>query len=660
MLYPDTKVAVTKITAILPLLFLTLLFSALYLSPAHASDTLAQQRELYQRATSALARGDRVEFQALKSRLTAYPLYPYLDYAQYTADLPGIPADAISRFLAENIDSPLADRLRHQWLESLRRQDRRSDFLTFYNPQKATVEQRCYFHYLKYLAGEKESSIAAGIELWVEGKSQPNACDPLFAELVNGGHITEAVAWRRYSSAVLNHEFRLANYIERFFTSAAYRQQAKNLVAADRQPTTLGNDSLFSVYSPEILAVIAHGLSHLASSDAPLALKHWQYYQHNHSFDASDETLVLSSLVRQLFNQGHITAADNLLREAISKVSPTVPDWRLQQAIKSSQWTTVVELSSWLPQPLADSPRWRYWRARALELSNTGKQDQDEVKHLYNLLAQERTFYGFLASEKLGRPYQMQHQPVAIPDEQLDSLANSAGFLRIRELVHHQDLVSARREWLYQLQGKPQESWIAAARLAQRWEWHHQAITSMIQANYWDDVDIRFPLAWRENFARSASACNIPLHLLFALSRQESSFEPSIASPAGARGLMQLMPATAQETAKRHGVPYRGVQDLNNPALNIQLGSHYYRQMLDRFDNNRILATAAYNAGPGRVQGWLRQSAGTLPFDAWIEVIPFAETRNYVQNVLAFSMIYAHHLDSDAPMLSEAEKNVRL
>ncbi|KJS08304.1 MAG: hypothetical protein VR73_05605 [Gammaproteobacteria bacterium BRH_c0] len=640
--------------------FAALLFFLLSPFSALASDKLDQQRELYGRATQAIARGDKNEFLTLKNSLKDYPLYAYLEYAEYSADLARIPANTIQRFLTDNEDTPLAGRLRHRWLEHLRHQDRRSDYLTFYHPEQASVEQRCYFYQLNYLDGEIDSAAEGGVELWQEGKSQPNACDPLFASLISGGHISEAVAWRRYSSAVLNHDYALANYVMRFFASADYQQRAKNLIAVDRQPSLVGNYSLFTTHTPEVLSVIAHALSHLATSNAPQALTHWKHYRQAYTFADSDTTLVVTSLVRNLFRQGHTTDADNILRDAINQVDATLPDWRLQQAIKSGHWAKIVEISSWLPQPLADSSRWRYWRARALELNGEGPQQQDEITALYTLLAEERSFYGFLASDTLGRHYEMQHKPVPISTEQLEALANSPAFRRIRELVYHQDLPSARREWFYQLQGQPPENWIAAARLARRWGWHHQAIISMIQAEYWNDVELRFPLPWRENFASSASARNIPLHLLFALSRQESSFEPTIVSPSGARGLMQLMPPTALETARRHGVPYRGIQDLSDPARNIQLGSHYYRQMLDRFNNNRILATAAYNAGPGRVNSWLRQSAGTLPYDAWIETIPFAETRNYVQNVLAFSMIYAHHLNSDAPMLSAAEKSARL
>jgi soluble lytic murein transglycosylase len=118
---------------------------------------------------------------------------------------------------------------------------------------------------------------------------------------------------------------------------------------------------------------------------------------------------------------------------------------------------------------------------------------------------------------------------------------------------------------------------------------------------------------------------------------------------------MQLMPATGRETATRAGLRIND-QDLLRPEINIQLGSRYLAQLLNDFDGNRALAAAAYNAGPNRVRQWLRQTSDNpLPLDAWIETIPFAETRNYVQNVLAFSVIYAYRMGQSTRFLNEQE-----
>src|SRR5690606_32567598 len=223
----------------------------------------------------------------------------------------------------------------------------------------------CHYQLINYRRGERQQSLPAALVLWQVGKSQPNACDPLFDRLIADGHIDEEVAWKRYVNALLDHQYRLAAYVERFFTSDAYRQRAMNLMAVDRQPATVGNYALLREYSPETLAVLAHGLIHLAQQDAPAALRHWQHYRQHHTFAAGDEKLVTGTLVRNLFAQGHGAAADQLLRDAITLVDARVLDWRLQQAIKAAQWASVVEWSNTLPPAVADSSRWRYWRARA-------------------------------------------------------------------------------------------------------------------------------------------------------------------------------------------------------------------------------------------------------------------------------------------------------
>ena len=119
---------------------------------------------------------------------------------------------------------------------------------------------------------------------------------------------------------------------------------------------------------------------------------------------------------------------------------------------------------------------------------------------------------------------------------------------------------------------------------------------------------------------------------------------------------MQLMPATARETAGKLGVPYRNEQQLFDPAMNIRLGSAYLKRLLDVYDGNRILAAAAYNAGPGRVKRW-REQSDNKPMDVWVESIPYRETRNYVQNVLSFDLIYQHKLQQPLRFMSERELN---
>jgi soluble lytic murein transglycosylase len=133
--------------------------------------------------------------------------------------------------------------------------------------------------------------------------------------------------------------------------------------------------------------------------------------------------------------------------------------------------------------------------------------------------------------------------------------------------------------------------------------------------------------------------------LVLAVARQESLFDPVARSSAGAMGLMQLMPGTAQIVSRQLGEDYAATRLVRDPDYNVRLGSHYLGQQLLRFGNEPVLALAAYNAGPGRVTQWLEQNGdprGDDPYRLvdWIELIPFSETRNYVQRVLEGRSMY--------------------
>ncbi|KOR28629.1 hypothetical protein TI03_04285, partial [Achromatium sp. WMS1] len=178
----------------------------------------------------------------------------------------------------------------------------------------------------------------------------------------------------------------------------------------------------------------------------------------------------------------------------------------------------------------------------------------------------------------------------------------------------------------------------AAANLANVWHWHDQAIITLARSDFWDDLDLRFPLKHLKLVKQAAQDNTIAPAWIFAIMRQESIFAQDAVSPAGARGLMQLMWPTAQQVAGEIGLPLPDTTALLDPSVNIKLGSHYLNKVLQRFDNNIVLATAAYNAGPNRVNRWLPKR--TMEAEIWVENIPFKETRTYVQRVMAYILLY--------------------
>ena len=631
--------------------------------PPDASDTtgnrearLKEQRHLYQQVKRSLDSGSLRQFEQHQANLADYPLYPYLEYSRISRHLNVDNREAVDRFLTHHADTWMAGIVRRNWLDLLYGKRLWHEFIRYYEPESANTQTQCHYYFARYQVGDREEALRGGLKLWTVGQSQPKACDPLFKLLISEQRIDNNIAWERYTLAILNHQYALARYIEGFFTNDTFRELARKYQSLDRNPTQVGHYDLISAQIPEVLSVIEHGIRHLAAGNATLAMKHWARYQQSHPFDDAARTRVLPDLVRGLYQQGHASIATDYLYAQIDVADEGLVEWVLRQHIAKADWPTLIRLIEALPPALKEKERWSYWLARAQLLHSTDSSVLDEAKTRLRAISGLRSFYGFLACDWIGAPYQMQHQPVAVSEAEISAMATLPTMQRVRELRLINDELNARREWYNLGQSFDSRQWQTAARIAQRWAWHGEAILAMTRAEYWNDIDIRFPMPYLDKFEQYAKARGLPLPLVLAVARQESAFRAAVASPAGARGLMQLMPATASDTARKHKIPLQHASELSDPGLNIQLGTLYYQGVLKRFGGNRILASAAYNAGPHRVDRWLKNSGGKLPFDAWVETIPFNETRQYVQNVLAFAIIYAHHLGVDATLLQPTER----
>lgn len=617
---------------------------------------LEKQRQLYKKVKSDLQRGSTASFAEHHDTLKAYPLYPYLQYTRISEDIKLSNEGDVTYFLNNFSDVPATKTLRKRWLQLLYKKQRWQLFISYYAPASAATAQQCQYQYARYKSGFQDAALHDALALWAVGKSQPQACDPLFKLLTDKNKITEAVAWQRYTLAVRNHKFQLARYIDRFFISRQYRDKAAFYLAVDRKPAQVGNYTMLGEDSAENRALIEHGIAHLARQRATEAMKHWARYRQSHSFDVAAQKRMLPHLVKGLHKQKYEAAALGYLNDNIALANSKLLEWQLRTLLRAEQWLVLKEWIATLPKPIRDEQRWRYWQARAQLMTSSHTDIIDAAKTTFRELSRFRSFYGFLASDRVANPYRMAEKPLLPNVADVDALANTPAMLRVRELFVQDENFSARREWYGATKNLASDQWLVAAQLADQKHWYPQAVQAMAAAKYWDDINIRFPQAYRPAFEKQARNVDLPLTLLFAISRQESAFAADVTSPAGARGLMQLMPATAKQVARQHSIRYNSQQQLFDPEKNISLGSRYFKDMMLRFANNRILSIASYNAGPHRVATWQEKTAGKLPYDVWIETIPYSETRQYVQNVLAYTLIFAHHLELDQPLLSPAEK----
>jgi len=196
------------------------------------------------------------------------------------------------------------------------------------------------------------------------------------------------------------------------------------------------------------------------------------------------------------------------------------------------------------------------------------------------------------------------------------------------------------------------------AQLAAEQGWHRMAIDAANRAKAWNALDLRFPTPYEETFKHHGSVQRVPSTELMAIARRESAFFPQARSPVGARGLMQIMPATGKQVAASLGRRHSG-SDLYEVEHNVLLGSAYYRQLLDRFDGNRVFALTAYNAGPHRVDRWRHEPGEGVPVEVWIETIPYRETRNYVQAVLSYNVVFQYLMGDSNSLLTSLERQAQ-
>jgi soluble lytic murein transglycosylase len=300
---------------------------------------------------------------------------------------------------------------------------------------------------------------------------------------------------------------------------------------------------------------------------------------------------------------------------------------------------------------LADAPGGRafrgpalYWRARAIEQVR----DRAAAEPIYAKVLAEapRSYYGMLASRRIGRvPDGPRKAPAAtLPAKPEDAVATDPGFARV-DLLRRIGLVEYAWE---ELEDVVQASVGDHARLYGasaayvREERYHMALRIVrrhfgtlavsgdpaLPRAFWEII---YPLGWRNEVAEAARRSGLDPYLVAAVVREESSYYPRAVSPAGARGLMQLMPATARPMADLRGLAFEGGSLLDDPRANLDMGAAFLAGLIKEFGDPR-LALAAYNAGPKRAREWWK-SRRTNDMEAWVEQIPYDETRLYVKRV---------------------------
>jgi soluble lytic murein transglycosylase len=579
--------------------------------------------------------------------LEAYVIHDYLVGARLRRNLavnPGEDLDiAIDSFLRAHAGQPVARAVRRDWLTNLADRKRWNWFL----PRSADAAEPQLI--CDRLAGRLATGDTAGLAQdalarWSLPQKPPEECNAVFAWLRTQGQLTAARAEDRTRAALAADNARLAR---EFVADVPATRSAPLLqwIQLLDAPKAVIAELATNPATPVEAEALAAGFNRLSIGDStaastllPTLLKR------------PDMTPALQS---RLQRSAALGAAYGRAPNAIAAFSDlaadpndaAVQEWRVRSALWAGDLAKALKWIDEMPLTLSSQPRWRYWRARAVAATSAAA-----AEPLYAQIAGMRDYYGYLAADRLNQRYNLAIRLSPDDAESQAALAADPGLVRAHALFDCDMADDAAAEWAAVLGAAKPAVKIQAAHLASRWGWYAQSIASLAQAGEWDDVPLRYPRPYAAIVADASKETQVPGDWIYAIMRQESLFRKDAVSRADARGLMQMQPATAAAVARRWHLPVPNGESLFDPSIAVNLGAVYVRELLDRHKGQLDQSLAAYNAGPLSVARWL--PANALDADIWIENIPYAETRAYVQHILEHIVAFATMRDAEPPRLS--------
>lgn len=592
-------------------------------------------------AFAAAARG-----QTVPAHMSGHPAYGWVEFTALRRNLATLPASQADAFMQRYRGQAVAEVFREEWLRALHRRQDWAGIRAAWAPTIGNTALRCIELDARQRLGAADArwdqEVAA---IWTSsGNSLPDECDAPFAAATTRGSLTPALRWQRLELAA-------AEWNPAVMRSAAAglsggeRALAEDYAAFVQAPH---NRALLWPKTPRSRLVASHGLAKLGREDPDAAEARLPALAQALGFDDSERGRVLHQIALWTVASYLPRSAERLAAVPLTAYDERLHEWQVREAITRSDWKTALAAIQRMPPTQRNDSRWTYFAGRMHELLGEAQAARTQLTRA----AREATFHGFLAADRLGQPYAL--CPLELPADAAvrARVANRPEMVRAMALFGADRPGWATREWNAALETFSDAERRIAVAVAQDHGWFDRAVFSLgRQPEETRYYTLRFPLHHDDLIRAEARRHNLDPAWIAAEIRAESTFNPRARSPADARGLMQVIPATGQAVARRLGEPWGGAESLYDAAVSIRLGTAYLREMKERYGLPYV-AIAAYNAGPAPTRRWMEQRPGMDP-DLWIETISYRETREYVARVLAFSVIYDWRLHGAAVPVSE-------
>lgn len=619
---------VTRITAT------AILIWALLFVPGISVAAIEQDREWFLQAHRALQQDNLKTFKQLRARLDSYPLTPYLDIWFTHKQLDKGNDLAVEKALRQHREIPEVRELHDARIRKFAKHGQWPDVARHLNDFPGTASRLPVIAIAsQWHMGQKKEALEWFSKRWQQAKKIPDYISPVFQAWKRLGHPTNADRWQRIAMYAKRNKWSKAKQLARPM-SEKDRQWVNYWQSMQRNPARALNRWQQNMPVWMAQAILSDGLNRISRSDA---LEAWQALQ-------KLETVISKQLgegaVAGIRRRIALRAARQYLQVAADWLDG-LPErlkneetraWQARLHILFHDWQRLQQVIAAMPPGQQLQSRWVYWRARSLE--KTG--DKQAAESLFADLATSRGYYSFLSAEHLSRPLIIEATEIEVPEAIRQGLLQNPAIERTYEWLQLGKMLKASREWDIIFADASPEQWRAAAYLAASWGWYDRTIQAAYRAGEHNALIDRFPMAFEPQVLKAAKKTGLKPELIWSIIRQESAFNQRAVSRAGARGLMQLMPRTARDVARRHKLSSK---NLFSPARNIRLGTLYLSEMKKRFGGNPALAAAAYNAGSRRVSSWLKRTP-FIEAEAWIEAIPYNQTRRYVQQIMAYISVY--------------------
>lgn len=607
-------------------------------APASAA-TRDAQRHNFQQAVSAINAGDMATFYAMESKLRNYVLHDHLRFllaerAIEKGELSAAKHKAL-QYEAEFHGTSLAWRIMRSYRERLR-EDEQWQMLLDSAALPSAPGMLCETLRAKEQLGLLQSSDANLVSQW-EKRTWAADCEWVVQRHLAAGTVSAKNLWQHVYALMDRGRLQSTEEFKKHFNS---RDQAliQAWIVGHEQPEQALQGTRWHDNTELNRRVFKHLISRLSRQDAAKARLYWGEAHREKRYD----TLTRNEVARQL----SLRAASDYFPDAIdwfrwlpadSQDKRTRAE-RVRLAVRLGRWQEVLDAIAVMPSEQRALSDWRYWSAVAsLELGQ-----KDKAREELLALAKTRSYYGFMAADRLDLPYQMSNKATPAKPALRTKLQARPDLQRMREYLFVGLRSDAQAQWKAVIKKLDADQRAEFSLLALDWGWFDRAIVSNGRTSHSDDLRVRFPFAFEETVRKESKRHKLALPWVYGVARRESLFQPEVHSGVGAIGLMQMMPSTAKDVARRAKKKlYIGA--LEDPDFNIALGTFYLRYLLDRFDGNEVLATAAYNAGLSRAPRWL--DVEPMSADRWVEGIPYRETRDYVKAVMAYATVYDWRVD---------------